>query len=45
VLEAAGQETKLDVYEGMWHVFQQVPIPESEVAIRKSAAFINKHIK
>jgi acetyl esterase/lipase len=44
-LEAAGQETKLDVYEGMWHVFQQVPIPESEVAIRKSAAFINKHLK
>jgi len=45
VLEAAGQETKLDVYEGMWHVFQQLPIPESEVAIRKSAAFINKHLK
>ena len=45
VLEAAGQDTKLDVYEGMWHVFQQVPIPESEVAIRKSAAFINKHLK
>ena len=45
VLEAAGQETKLDVYEGMWHVFQQVPIPESEVAIKKSAAFINKHLK
>ena len=45
VLEAARQETKLDVYEGMWHVFQQVPIPESKVAIKKSAAFINKHLR
>ena len=42
-LEAAGQETKLDVYEGMWHVFQQHPIPETEVSLTKSAAFINEH--
>ena len=44
-LEAAGQQANLDVYEGLWHVFQQVPVPESEVAIKKSAALINKHLK
>ncbi len=44
-LEAAGQETKLDIYEGMWHVFQLASVPESEVAIRKSATFINQHLK
>jgi len=26
-LEAADQKTTLDVYEGMWHVFQTSPIP------------------
>ena len=44
-LEAAGQNTKLDIYEGLWHVFQQHPIPETEIAIGKSAAFINDHLK
>jgi len=29
----------------MWHVFEQVPVPESKVAIKKSAAFINKHLE
>jgi len=43
-LEAAGQEAKLDVYEGMWHIFQQTQIPETEVAVGKSAAFINMHL-
>ena len=43
-LEASGQEAKLDIYEGMPHVFQQFPIPESEIAIGKSAAFIRKHL-
>ena len=44
-LEAAGQDTKLDVYEGMWLIFQQTQIPESEVAVGKSAAFINMHLE
>jgi acetyl esterase/lipase len=43
-LDQAGQETKLDIYEGMWHVFQLVPVPESQVSIEKSAIFINKHL-
>jgi epsilon-lactone hydrolase len=44
-LQAAGQKTKLDIYEGMWHVFQLYPIPESEVAITRAADFINEHLK
>ena len=44
-LKAAGQETKLDIYEGMWHVFQLYPMPESEVAIKRAADFINEHLK
>ena len=45
-LEAAGQDADLDIYEGMWHVFQQHPaLPETQVALRKSAAFVNKHFK
>jgi acetyl esterase/lipase len=39
-LEAAGREVKLDIYEGMWHVFQLYPMPESETANRKAAQFI-----
>lgn len=42
-LEAADQDATLDVYEGMWHVFQQFPLPETEVALEKAAAFINAH--
>ena len=44
-LDAAGQDTTLDIYEGMWHVFQQNDVPEAEVALSKSAAFINKHLR
>jgi epsilon-lactone hydrolase len=43
-LEAAGQPVKLDVYEGMWHVFPQYGLPESKVAVEKSARFINDHL-
>ncbi len=43
-LEAAGMDSTLDVYEGMWHIFQQAPIPETRVAVGKSAAFIRKHL-
>lgn len=44
-LKAAGQPAELDIYEGMWHVFQMYGVPESEVAITRSAAFINRHLK
>jgi acetyl esterase/lipase len=43
-LEAAGQTVKLDVHEGMWHAFPQYGLPESKVAVEKSAKFINDHL-
>ncbi len=43
-LDAAGQDTTLDIYEGMWHVFQQNDVPEAEIALSKSAAFIHEHL-
>lgn len=43
-LEAAGQDAKLDVYEGMWHVFQTVPSPETEVSLKKLSDFFHQHL-
>ena len=43
-LEAAEQEATLDVYEGMWHVFQTAPSPETEVSLKKIAAFFHQHL-
>jgi epsilon-lactone hydrolase len=43
-LEAAGQSVEVDVYEGMWHAFPQYGLPESKVAVDKSAEFINDHL-
>lgn len=43
---ANGHNAKLDLYEGMWHVFQgNHEIPESKVAIRKSADFLLHYLK
>lgn len=43
-IEAAGVEAKLDVYEGMWHVFQQSPMPETEVSLKKISQFLKEHL-
>jgi epsilon-lactone hydrolase len=45
-LDQAGIPVKLDVYEGMPHVFQYTlyPAPESELAIQKTADFILDYI-
>jgi monoterpene epsilon-lactone hydrolase len=45
-LETAGQSAKLDVYEGMWHVFQFKPIdiPEARNARLKTAAYLKRHL-
>lgn len=43
-LVAAGQEVQLEIYEGMWHVFQTTPMPESEAAFRTSSEFIRLHL-
>jgi len=41
-LDAAGIRVTLDLYEGMWHVFQFKPIdsPESRRARRKTCEFL-----
>ena len=44
-LEAAGQEAKLDVYEVLWHVFQNAVIPESEESRKKISAFLHEHLE
>jgi len=46
-LDTAGQTVKLDIYEGMPHVFQvKAPgSPESVTAIKKMDAFLRKHLE
>ncbi|HEU5434115.1 MAG TPA: alpha/beta hydrolase, partial [Thermomicrobiales bacterium] len=40
-LDLAGVPATLDIWEGMWHVFQsELDLPEAEQARRKSAAFV-----
>jgi hypothetical protein len=45
-LDTAGQTVKLDLYEGMAHVFQgQLPdAPESKLALRKMREFLLLHL-
>ena len=45
-LDCAGQLVKLDLYEGMSHVFQgaQPGLPESQVARNKMADFLEEHL-
>jgi epsilon-lactone hydrolase len=45
-LDAAGQTVKLDLYEGMPHVFQgQLPdAPESRLALKKMREFLQLHL-
>ena len=45
-LDDANIETKLDVYEGMWHVWQgHYLLPESEKAVKNTKKFMFKHLK
>ena len=45
-LDLAGQPVKLDLYDGMWHVFQIFPIegPEAMQARAKTCEFIHNHL-
>jgi monoterpene epsilon-lactone hydrolase len=44
-LDEAGQKPVIDMYEGMPHVFQDLPVPEAATAIRKSAEFIVSRLR
>ncbi len=44
-MDLAGVNVKLDLYEGMWHVFQSCyNIPEAIIAIKKTSDFFNKFL-
>jgi len=45
-MDQAGIEVKLDLYEGMWHVFQEInsDLPESKLAHRKMDDFFRKYL-
>ena len=42
----AGIPVKLDLYEGMWHIFQVFnhELPESKLARKKVRAFLEQHV-
>ena len=46
VLDQAGVPVKLDLYEGMWHVFQAYSpdIPESKLARGKAKRFLDQYL-
>lgn len=45
ILKENNKEVELDVYEGMWHVWQgYYHIPESKIAIKNTKNFILKHL-
>ncbi len=39
-MKQAGREVRLDIFEGMWHVFQMSPFKTASEAMDKSAEFI-----
>ncbi len=39
-LARAGVEVRLNLWEGMWHVFEAFPIPESDESLKEAAAFL-----
>lgn len=45
-IDTAGIPAKLDLYEGMWHIFQvfNYDIPESKLARKKVKAFLAEHV-
>ena len=44
-LKAARQDAVIDLYEGMWHVFQGAPAPEAAEALASAGDFIRQHVK
>ena len=44
-LKEAKQDAVIDLYEGMWHVFQGAPAPEAAEALASAGDFIRQHVK
>jgi monoterpene epsilon-lactone hydrolase len=44
-LKAAKADAAIDLYEGMWHVFQGAPAPEAEAALASAGAFLRAKLK
>ena len=44
-LKNAGQDAVIDLYEGMWHVFQGAPAPEAAEALASAGAFLRQRLK
>ena len=44
-LKSAGQDVAIDLYEGMWHVFQGAPAPEAADALSSAGAFLRQRLK
>lgn len=44
-LKAAKADATIDLYEGMWHVFQGAPAPEAAAALASAGDFLRQHLK
>jgi len=44
-LKAAKVDVVIDLYEGMWHVFQGAPAPEAAAALASAGAFLRQQMK
>ena len=45
-MRAAGQEVRLDVYDGLWHVFEFYDeLPEARMSLQACAAFLKRHLR
>lgn len=44
-LKAAKVDAVIDLYEGMWHVFQGAPAPEAEEALASAGLFVKERLK
>jgi epsilon-lactone hydrolase len=44
-LKAAKADATIDLYEGMWHVFQGAPAPEAQEALASAGAFLREKLK
>lgn len=40
---AAGVDASVGIFDGLWHVFQAFPVPESGRSLRELGAFVRRH--